>query len=326
MFGYASFSSLFILFFFANLKSYYAQQQTPNYLFHVCPNTTTYSKNSIYYSNLKSLLSSLSSTDRVFSIGFYSTVAGQSPDAVYGLFKCRGDMSPEVCHNCVDFIAKDIRSRCPERKQGIIWYDQCMLRYADQNFFLDSSLQNGTTGLVLANTSKISVSQQDRFSDLVLSTLNKAATEAQNSSRKLNARKANFTAFQTLYVMVQCTPDLQGQDCLRCLQHIITQLPTNRTGASLMVPSCSLRYELYPFYNSTALRSTQPLSPPISFPSPRHGKGGKSTVIIVAVVVPVTAISLLLVAVFIFRAKRKRTVYEMEPLAEGGKLPFLYIK
>ena len=48
------------------------------------------------------------------------------------------------------------------------------------------------------------------------------------------------------------------------------------------------------------------------------GEGGNSSVIIIAVVVPITVIFLLLVAVFSFRAKRKGMVYETEPLAGKG--------
>lgn len=51
------------------------------------------------------------------------------------------------------------------------------------------------------------------------------------------------------------------------------------------------------------------------------GEGGRSTVvIIIAVVVPVAAVFLLFVAVFLVRAKKTRTVYETEPLAQGTRL------
>ncbi|WZZ25437.1 hypothetical protein YC2023_008838 [Brassica napus] len=133
----------------------------------------------------------------------------------------------------------------------------------------------------------------------------------------------NPTDFQTLNGLVQCTPDLTSQDCL---DRIINQLPTDRIGGRVMVPSCFSRFELYLFYNEAAadrtpqpqLHSAPPPPPPISIPSPRPGDGGNSTVIAIAVVVPITVIFLLLVAVLIFRAKRKTTAYETEPLAGKG--------
>ncbi|KFK28891.1 hypothetical protein AALP_AA7G061600 [Arabis alpina] len=181
------------------------------------------------------------------------------------------------------------------------------------------------------NANNISSNQEDRFGDLVSLTLNQAALEAASNSRKFYATKANWTGIQTLYVMAQCTPDLTTADCLSCLQQSINGMPLNKVGGRLLWPSCLSRYELYPFYNDTDPRTPQvqlasppspisiPSSPPrISFSSPRYGKGGNPSVIIIAVVVPITAAFLLFIAVFIFRAKRKkRTVYETEPLAEG---------
>ncbi|VVB10326.1 unnamed protein product [Arabis nemorensis] len=318
--SYASFCSLFLLAFLVSFISY-AQQQDPTYIYHTCPNATTYSKYSSYSTNLKSLLISLSSNSGSSSSGFYSTAAGQTPDVVFGLFLCRGDVSQEVCRECVVFAAKDTLNLCPNERTVTLYYDECMLRYSDGNILMDFSM-NG--GIILFNPLNFTSNQQDRFIDLVLSTMNQLATEASNSSRRFHARKANFSALQNLYGLAQCTPDLTSQECLECLQLSINQLPTDKIGGRLIVPSCSSRYELYLFYNETAIGRPQlqlDSAPPPVFEN--TGKGGNSSVIILAVVVPVTAVFLLFVAVFVFRAKRKKTVYEMEPLAEGGKLPFL---
>ncbi|CAE6181166.1 unnamed protein product [Arabidopsis arenosa] len=260
---YASFGFLFLIAFLASLPSS-TQLQEPTYIYHVCPNTTTYLENSTYSSHLKTLLSSLSSNNPSFSSGFYSTAAGRSPDVVFGLFLCRGDVLPEICRDCIVFAVNDTLSRCPEEKKSLIWYDECMLRYSDENFFLESSLQNGTNGIILINT--------------------------QN-----------------------CIPDLTREDCLSCLQRTINSLPTDKVGGRLVVPSCSSKYEVYPFYNESAVGTHLPQLDPASPPPP--GEGGNSSVIVIAVVVPMTIIFLLLVAVFSFRAKRKRLVHETEPLA-----------
>ncbi|CAL9226557.1 unnamed protein product [Arabidopsis halleri] len=240
--------------FLASLPSSSTQLQEPTYIYHVCPNTTTYPENSTYSSNLETLLSSLpSSNTPSFSSGFYSTAAGRSPDVVFGLFLCRGDVLPEICRDCIVFAVNDTLSRCPEEKKSLIWYDECMLRYSDENFFLESSLQNGTNGIILINTQNVTSNQQEIFRDLVLSTMNQAANKAANSTRKFDARKADFTGFEDLYVLVQCIPDLTREDCLSCLQRTINRLPTDKVGARLVVPSCSSRYELYPFTTNSLL-------------------------------------------------------------------------
>ncbi|ESQ55019.1 hypothetical protein EUTSA_v10024631mg [Eutrema salsugineum] len=311
MSGYASFGSFFIFLFFF-LTSFRASAQDPNYVYHICPNTTNYSRNSSYFTNLRTLLSFLSSDSRSFSNGFYSTAAGQNPDVVFGLFLCRGDLSPEVCRRCVNFSVNDTLNRCPNQGEVTLYYDECMLIYSSRNILLNSSLGSG---VIMWNTQNVT-SNQTGFIDLVSSTMNQAALEAENSSRKFDARKVKFTASQTLYGLVQCTRDLTTQECLSCLQRTINQLPTDKIGGRFLVQSCNARYELYAFYNESAVGTPQP--PLSSAPPPRPGKGGNSTVIIISVVVPISVIILLSVAVFIVRrAKKKKTIYETEPLTEG---------
>ncbi|KAF2583911.1 hypothetical protein F2Q70_00034931 [Brassica cretica] len=272
----------------------------PTYVYHVCPNTTTYSRNSIYSTNLRTLLSSLSSPFNSYSPGFQNNTAGQSPDRVTGLFLCRGDFTPEYCRSCVTFAVNDTLNRCPNQREVTLYYDECMLRYSDRNILLDSSLDNG---IILYNTQNVT-SNQTGFRNLVLSTINQAATVASSSPRRFATGKANLTAFQTLYGLVQCTPDLTSQECLRCLNQIVNQLPMDKIGGRLIVPS-----------------SPPPPPPqPISTPSPEPGEGGNSSVIVIAVIVPITVTFLLLVAVFIFLAKRKTTAYETEPLADGDDI------
>ncbi|KAJ4912958.1 putative cysteine-rich receptor-like protein kinase 23 [Raphanus sativus] len=292
----------------------------PSYVYHVCPNTATYSRNSTYFTNLITLPSSLSSRASL-SNGFQNATAGDAPDRLTGLFLCRGDLSTEVCRRCVVFAASDTFTRCPNEKEVTLYYDECMLRYSNR-YILSTLNTNG--GIILSNTQNITSNYQIEFRDLVLSTMNQAATDASISPRRFEMRTANSTAFQfrTLYALVQCTPDLTRQECFRCLNLTISQLRTDKIGGRSVVSSCNSRYELYQFYNESNIGTPQPQldsAPPplpISVPSPQPGEGGNSTVIVVTVVVPISVIFLLLVAVFSFRAKKKRTVYETEPLTE----------
>ncbi|KAF8046393.1 hypothetical protein N665_3740s0001, partial [Sinapis alba] len=288
----------------------------PSYVYHVCPNTTTYSRNSTYFTNLITLLASLSSSNASYSTGFQNATTGEAPDRLTGLFLCRGDVSPEVCSRCVAFAVSDTFTRCPKEREVTLYYDECMLRYSNRNIL---STINTNGEVIMSNPQNIT-SNQVGFRDLVLSTMNQAATDASNSPRRFEGRTANSTAFQhrTLYGLVQCTPDLTSQDCLSCLNLSINQLPTDRTGGRVFVPSCNSRYELYLFYNESNIGTPQPQLD--SAPLPKPGEGGNSTVIIIAVVVPISVIFLLLVAVFIFRAKRKTTAYETEPLADGDDI------
>ncbi|KAJ0239586.1 Gnk2-homologous domain-containing protein [Hirschfeldia incana] len=286
MSSYASFAFLFLFSFLTRFRAS-AQSQDPTYVYHVCSNSTTFTENSIYFTNLRILLSSISSPNASYSTGFQNATTGQAPDRVTGLFLCRGDVTPEVCRSCIAFAVNDTLNRCPNEREVTLL----------------------------------------RRVDLVLSTINQAATDASksNSSRKFQVRKANSPAlqFRTFYGLVQCTPDLTTQDCLSCLNFTINRLPTGNIGGRIIVPSCSSRYELYPFYNESNTGTPQldsaPPPPTVSVPSPQPGEeDGNSSVVVIAVVVPITVIFLIFVAVFIFRAKKKTTAYETEPLAGKG--------
>ncbi|CAN6879355.1 unnamed protein product, partial [Brassica oleracea] len=82
-----------------------------------------------------------------------------------------------------------------------------MLRYADQNFFLDPSLQNRTNGIILYNNIvNVTFSNPAKFSDSVMSILIDTAIVAASSSKKFDARK------QTINELT------------------ISESPTNKTG------------------------------------------------------------------------------------------------
>ncbi|KFK30807.1 hypothetical protein AALP_AA6G028400 [Arabis alpina] len=316
--------SLIFLCLFSFLTSFTAFAQNPSFLYHSCPNTTTYSRNSTYFTNLRTLLSSLSSRNASYSAGFQNATAGQAPNKVTGLFLCRGDLSPEVCRSCVVFSANETLYRCPNEKEAVLFYEECTLRYSHQNI-LSTVTYDG--GYILMNANNISSNQEDRFGDLVSLTLNQAALEATSNSRKFYATKANWTGIQTLYVMAQCTPDLRRQDCLSCLQKSINGMPLNKIGGRLLWPSCLSRYELYSFYNETAIRTPPPpplpprlpppSTPPVPSP-PRHGNGGNSGLLVVAIVVPIIVVVLLLIAAYCFFAKRKKKTSETTPKAFDG--------
>lgn len=160
--------------------------------------------------------------------------------------------------------------------------------------------------------------QFELFSNVLMSNLSQAVTDAVSSPRKFDARKAEFTAAQTVYLLVQCTPDLTNQDCSTCLQISFNQLPQDKVGGRFILPSCNSRFEIYPFYNQTAVKALSP-PPPVSAP-PRTGKDGKSNVSVVAIVVPVIVVVLLLIAGYCFLTKRKKEAYDTAPASDGDEI------
>ncbi|CAN6879347.1 unnamed protein product [Brassica oleracea] len=325
-------TSFIFLVLFSLLASFRAYAQNPGYLYHFCPNTTTYTRNSTYFTNLKTLLSSISSPDASYSTGFQNSTVGRDPDRVTGLFLCRGDLSPEVCRRCVAFSVNETLTRwCPNESEVVLYYGECMLRYSNRNI-ISTVIYDG--GYIRLN-GNVSSNQEDRFEDLVSTTMNQAADKAANSSRKFYTIKANWTALESLYGLVQCTPDLSRYDCLRCLHQSIDGMPLNKIGGTLIWPSCNARYELYLFFNETgtgkppeqqAPPPPQRLLPPPSASTspvsslPRPGKHWNFKMVIVAIVVAIVVAVLLSVAGYCFLAKRTKKTSDNAPAFYGDDI------
>ncbi|XP_012454408.2 cysteine-rich receptor-like protein kinase 10 isoform X1 [Gossypium raimondii] len=192
--------------------------------------------------------------------GFYNTTAGRSPDMVYGLFHCRGDLSTSDCQACVTFATTDISQRCPNQTTAVAWYDECLLRYSNRNIF---SVVEDRPAVRLSNY-RNATGTEIPFDQLVAATvvmnMNDITTQTENKpagSKKFATRETKLSSSRTLYTLAQCTPDLSGSDCSICLQGALELLPTGWLGGRLLSPSCNVRYEIYPFYNPTIV-SPQP--------------------------------------------------------------------
>ncbi|XP_050212569.1 cysteine-rich receptor-like protein kinase 10 [Mercurialis annua] len=297
-----------------------AQSDPATYLYHICSNTTAFTPNSTYQSNRNLLFTALTS-NASRPIGFYSVSTGRDPDDVYGSFLCRGDVSPDACRSCVTLATQETVERCPIEKKVIVWYDQCLLRYDNQSFF---SRNDESPVVYLWNTQNVSGTDPGRFNTLLAGDMRAAATAAAGApsgAKKFAVREANISAFQTLYSLVQCTPDLSTSDCSLCIQAAISQLPSccnGKQGGRVLSPSCNIRYEIYSFYNSTALKPPPlPPSPPPPIlppppPSPEtEGKGGISTVVIVAIVVPIVVFLVLFCLGCCFLKRRAKKKYDV---------------
>ncbi|GMJ14610.1 cysteine-rich RLK (RECEPTOR-like protein kinase) 25 [Hibiscus trionum] len=305
---------LVLLFIFLSFSNH--GEAAPTYTSHYCDNATSFTPNSTYQANIKALLSSLSSHTNSTKNGFYNTTAGRDPDLVYGTFLCRGDVSADLCRKCVEIACNDIAQRCVTEKLGVIWYDECTVRYSDQNIF---SIIREVPGMDISS-SKIIQGDKDGFnqllSSLMKSLMNRVAYDDQ-SGKKFATGEANFTGSRTLYSLVQCTPDLNDALCFRCLQSAIASIPMccdGKQGGRVLLPSCSIRYDMSLFYRLNGTASVV-LPSPSSPNSTKQGAGKRKTSssIIIAIVAPVVTSLVLLVLGLVVLRKKARKKYNAVP-------------
>ena len=221
----------------------------PSFLYYSCMNGNgNYTANSTYQSNLNNLLSNVSSNTQI-DYGFYNFSYGQDNDKVNAIGLCRGDVKPNDCLSCLNDSRVLLTQLCPNQKEAIGWYDKCMLRYSNRTIF--NTMEN-SPGFHMCNPGN--ATDIDQFNQVLRNLLDSLISTAQsgNSQRKFAASSVKGPGFQTIYGLVQCTPDLSEQDCDDCLIQAISGIPQycdSRKGGRILVPSCNFRYEIYPFYD-----------------------------------------------------------------------------
>jgi hypothetical protein len=257
------FSLPIVFLFLLSFLSLSAHVAEPFEIFHVCADHS-FAQNSVYPSRLNSLLSSLSS-NATGNNEFYNTSVGETTsNAVYGLFLCRGDLAAEMCRRCVVDAVQTLARKCSSEKVAITYYDECMVRYSNESIF-STLAERPRFGM----WNPANITEQDKFNRLVNTTMTELAREASNfpiGVKKFGVKKVKFSEFEDLYSLVQCTPDLSSTDCNSCLQftiNLLLRLYGERQGVRGLLPSCTVRYELYPFYNEPTAPAPAPgLAPP----------------------------------------------------------------
>jgi hypothetical protein len=214
------------------------------FIYHFCLNDKgNYTANSIYERNLNHLLSSLSSNTEI-DYGFYNSSYGQNSDQVSAIGLCRGDVNPDVCRSSLNNATSLLKQLCRNQKEAIVWFDYCMLRYSNRSIL---GVEETSPSFYMWNVNNVSANY-DQVKDNLRKLLESLRSEAVagGSLRKFAAGNATAPNFQTLYALVQCTPDLSEIECDSCLAPFqsIPRCCDRKQGGRVIGPSCSLRFEV----------------------------------------------------------------------------------
>ncbi|KAJ8444522.1 hypothetical protein Cgig2_028337 [Carnegiea gigantea] len=231
-----------------------------------------YTANSTYQNNLKTLLEYAAGHASHSLFGNRSVDTGM--ENVNMIYNCRSDLNLQECHQCIQLSALRIVTQCPVQKEAIFWHQECMLRYSPRTIF---SFEDDESFSVW-HLSQANVSDPLQYSEVVATTIDGLIEEAayNQSKRGYAIGEGNVTGLVQggkVYCYVQCTPDILGSRCERCLRAAFRSMAgccgTNKQSVQFHYPSCQTGYSAQPFVlGSDPLQVSPPVQPGSSVPPP----------------------------------------------------------
>ncbi|XP_058072865.1 cysteine-rich receptor-like protein kinase 19 [Magnolia sinica] len=211
----------------------------------VCSNDEFYAS-STSAANLNRLFSSLITTAPLS--GFYNeTIGEEASSRVYGLALCRGDVALDACRSCLNNARNDLTEMCPNMTRGVVWYENCLLRYSNYSFF----------GAVESDGFSIrhEYNDSDQKSLQLISTM---LERVPIQPWMFAVQKLQIGESVSRYILAQCTRDLGEDDCRRCLVRSmgdLVQCCDGRKGWQYLTSSCFIRYDDHVFFNASILEA-----------------------------------------------------------------------
>ncbi|XP_060972074.1 cysteine-rich receptor-like protein kinase 26 [Cannabis sativa] len=273
-----------------------------------------YSNNSTYQKNLNRIFTNLTSGDGNGE-GFHSFSYGKSSDRVYGIGLCRADLDPDLCRSCLNQSTHLLSLACPNQKEAIGGYDDCIVRYSDRSLF----------GIVETRPRFHSWSDRNVLSDfsggfsrhlnILLGNLKNQAAAGGDFRKFAEGNYSGDPQFdRSLYGFTQCSPDLSEVQCKNCLdqafEDILGENGTFRVAGRVIAPSCNFKYEFCPFYehgnqSNPPSESRMQSTPPSPLSMNRKGKKSNKSRTIIIAVVPSVVFVVLLVSLGVYSSVKK---------------------
>ncbi|XP_021718050.1 cysteine-rich repeat secretory protein 4-like [Chenopodium quinoa] len=185
---------------------------------------------------------------------YYNTSIGDSSDRVYGYYMCRADVDLKTCSSCIlNGTQSVMESTCIEHEDVILFSQLCIFRYT--NYSTYGMFEGALSG---SDHIDANVSNYQQFNRTLSSTLknliNETAFGSENNGSRLRFAtiEARVTEDETIYSLAQCTPDIAGVNCSRCLQIGVSDFSRSANlspAAYTLKNKCYIRYDNVSFYD-----------------------------------------------------------------------------
>ncbi|KAF0931676.1 hypothetical protein E2562_005673 [Oryza meyeriana var. granulata] len=221
-----------------------ADAATGTFIYAGC-SPSRYEPNTAFESNLNSLLSSIASTaSSGAAFNSFTAGGGAGPDpaagtAAYGLYQCRGDLSPGDCVACVRETVARLGTVCGNSYAASLQVDGCYVRYDAADFI---GRADTTTAYRKCSSSTSHDGAFLNSRDGVLGELQAAAGYKLSTSG-------------TVQGVAQCLGDVAANDCTACLAEAVGQLKGacgTALAADVYLAQCYVRYWANGYYHSNS--------------------------------------------------------------------------
>ncbi|KAF3778328.1 Cysteine-rich repeat secretory protein 38 [Nymphaea thermarum] len=249
---------------FALLLLFFAHSAATNdFITTHCSTSDNFTAGSTFQRNVNTVITSL--TANSIPTGFNTTIAGDSANRVYGLALCRGDLTSDECQTCVSTSSAQLAKLCPTSKDAVIWYEYCEMIYSNASFFgvVDTGFR---VDWKWVNRNVTNVTLFNNRLGLLFENLTSMAT-SDPSMLMFATGVIPLSDLEKIYGLVQCTRDLQLEDCKSCLDDAVGYIPkccNGTQGGQVLKRSCNVRFDTINFFFSR--RPSNP-SPPSNPPS-----------------------------------------------------------
>ncbi|WVZ91183.1 hypothetical protein U9M48_037387 [Paspalum notatum var. saurae] len=271
-----------------------------------CSRSGNYTDGSQYQKNLAELLAALPAAagDNGW---FYEGSAGTGADEVFGLIMCFADRSAMQCRDCLAGAPAGITTMCPGSRNVSAAYDACVLRYSAAP--IPATAVPGAAFAVFSSGEPVT---SRGLSNAWLPLMSKLASGVASSPSRLSNDTSPYSSSQEMYGLAQCTRDLNGTECARCINDYINQLGAifpNNTGGAIKGYSCYLRYQVGAFEITL---------PPVLAPPPPPGTSSSSkTALVIGLSVGAASLVVLASLIWIHRLRRRKRSIILETAREG---------